>query len=90
MYDSDRGIEEMLHRLGPQFRTDQEDDADFDSDSLEEDDSYSIEKENQPTTTINVEWLAEQMRTFVDLNPQWEDAIGRFASQLARADDSQE
>lgn len=96
MYDSDRGIEEMLHRLGPQFVDAQDDDESFASSSSEEHDSgslgddelYSRDEEDQPTTTINVEWLADQMRTFVDLNPEWEDAIGRFASQLARADDS--
>jgi metallo-beta-lactamase family protein len=37
--------------------------------------------------TISVEWLADQMRTFVDQHPAWEDAIGRFAVFLARDED---
>jgi len=52
LYDSDRGIEELLQRR--------------------EDES------------ISVEWLAERMRTFVDLHPTWEDAVGRLAVFLAR------
>ena len=55
MYDSDRGIEELLTRR---------DGEDF-----------------------SVEWLADQMRAFVDAHPSWEDAIGRFAVYLARDDD---
>ncbi len=55
MYDSDRGIEELLQRRG--------------------DDEVSME------------WLAAQMRLFVDLHPTWEDAVGRFAVFLARDTD---
>jgi hypothetical protein len=33
-----------------------------------------------------VEWLAERLRTFVDLNPAFEDAVERVASFLARDD----
>lgn len=73
MYDSDRGIEEMLARLGP------------DRDGLASD-----QGDEPSDASINVEWLAEQMRHFVDLNPDWEDAIGRFASQLARADEPED
>lgn len=36
--------------------------------------------------TLNVEWLAERLRTFVDLNPTFEDAVDRLASFLARDD----
>jgi len=36
---------------------------------------------------ITVSWLAEQLRTFVDLNPEFETPIERFATWLARADD---
>ena len=35
---------------------------------------------------LSVEWLAERLRTFVDRNPQFEDAIERLASFLARDD----
>lgn len=55
MYDSDRGIEELLTR-----------------------------REDE---TVSVEWLADQMRAFVDQHPAWEDAIGRFAVYLARDED---
>lgn len=74
MYDSDRGIEEMLTRLAP-------DDAEMGGAGKGD--------LTLGDGVLNVEWLAEQMRIFVDLHPDWEDAIGRFASQLARADDSE-
>jgi hypothetical protein len=35
---------------------------------------------------LGVEWLAERLRAFVDLNPQFEDAVERLASFLARDD----
>jgi Family of unknown function (DUF6104) len=37
--------------------------------------------------SVSVEWLADQMRTFVDLHPDWEDAVSRLAVFLARDDD---
>ena len=38
---------------------------------------------------VSVEWLAERLQTFVDLNPAFEDAVERLATFLARdtADD---
>ncbi len=36
---------------------------------------------------VVVAWLVERMREFVDLNPEHEVAIDRFASYLARVDD---
>lgn len=36
---------------------------------------------------VTIAWLAEQLRTFVDLNPEFETPIERFATWLARADD---
>ncbi|HJQ00392.1 MAG TPA: DUF6104 family protein [Jatrophihabitans sp.] len=36
---------------------------------------------------VSVAWLAERLRTFVDLNPEFETAVDRFATWLARADD---
>jgi hypothetical protein len=35
---------------------------------------------------LSVEWLAARMRAFVDENPEYEDAIERFATFLARDD----
>lgn len=35
---------------------------------------------------VAVEWLAGRLRTFVDLNPQFEDAVDRLATFLARDD----
>jgi hypothetical protein len=35
---------------------------------------------------VSVEWLAERLRTFVDLNPSFENAVERIASFLARDD----
>jgi hypothetical protein len=32
-------------------------------------------------------WLADQLRTFVDLNPEFEIAVERLATWLARLDD---
>ncbi|WP_040284472.1 DUF6104 family protein [Tessaracoccus massiliensis] len=39
---------------------------------------------------ISFEWLAEQLRTFVDLNPEFETPVERLASWLARLDDDEE
>ena len=36
---------------------------------------------------VTVAWLAEQLRTFVDLNPEFETPVERFATWLARSDD---
>ncbi|WP_349239639.1 DUF6104 family protein [Streptomyces sp. CC208A] len=36
---------------------------------------------------ITFEWLAEQLRTFVDLNPDFEVPVERLATWLARLDD---
>ena len=36
---------------------------------------------------VGLDELAEQLRTFVDLNPQFETAIDRLATFLARLDD---
>jgi len=35
---------------------------------------------------IALSWLAERLRNFVDLNPEFETAINRLASWLARLD----
>jgi hypothetical protein len=36
---------------------------------------------------VSVDWLASRLQTFVDLNPEFETAIERLATWLARADD---
>ncbi|UED84215.1 DUF6104 family protein [Streptomyces profundus] len=36
---------------------------------------------------VSFDWLAEQLRTFVDLNPDFEVPIERLATWLARLDD---
>ncbi len=36
---------------------------------------------------LSVEWLADRLRTFVDLNPDFETAVDRLATFLARDDD---
>lgn len=37
--------------------------------------------------TVTPAWLADRMRTFVDLNPELESPIERLATWLARDDD---
>jgi hypothetical protein len=54
MYDTDRGIEELVRRRGQE--------------------------------EVTLEWLAAQLVTFVDLHPDFEIAIERLASWLARDD----
>jgi hypothetical protein len=39
---------------------------------------------------ITIAWLAEELRTFVDLNPEFEVPIERLATWLARLDDDSE
>lgn len=36
---------------------------------------------------VTIAWLAERLRDFVDLNPEFETAIERLATWLAREDD---
>ena len=35
---------------------------------------------------VSLEWLAGQLQVFVDLNPEFETAVERFATWLARDD----
>jgi hypothetical protein len=35
---------------------------------------------------VTVEWVAERLRDFIDLHPEFETAIERFATWLARLD----
>lgn len=57
MYDTDRGIEELVARRGDE--------------------------------QVSLEWLAGQLVTFVDLNPEFETAVDRLASWLARDEDAE-
>ena len=36
---------------------------------------------------VSFEWLAERLREFVDMNPEFETPIERLATWLARLDD---
>ena len=36
---------------------------------------------------VSLAWLAQQLRTFVDLNPEFEVPVERLATWLARLDD---
>ena len=37
--------------------------------------------------TVTLAWVSEQLRTFVDLNPEFEVPVERLATWLARLDD---
>ena len=37
--------------------------------------------------TVTLAWVSDQLRTFVDLNPEFETPVERLASWLARLDD---
>lgn len=39
---------------------------------------------------VTLEWLAEQLRTFVDLHPEFETPVDRLATWLARDDEDDE
>ena len=39
---------------------------------------------------VSVEWLGAKLQAFVDAQPEFEVAIDRFASWLARDDDADE
>ncbi len=39
---------------------------------------------------VTLGWVAEQLRTFVDLNPELETPVERLATWLARLDDEDE
>jgi hypothetical protein len=38
---------------------------------------------------VTLAWVAEQLRTFVDLNPEFETPVERLATWLARMDDAE-
>ncbi len=39
---------------------------------------------------VSLAWVAEQLRAFVDVNPDFEIPIERFATWLARLDDDED
>lgn len=39
---------------------------------------------------VTLAWLAEQLRDFTDLHPEFEAGIDRFATWLARVDDDED
>jgi hypothetical protein len=43
--------------------------------------------ERRGEESVTLEWVGEQLRTFVDTHPEFETAIERFATWLARADE---
>lgn len=38
---------------------------------------------------VTLDWLSDQLRIFVDLNPEFETSVDRLASYLARLDDDE-
>ncbi|HWB37681.1 MAG TPA: DUF6104 family protein [Rugosimonospora sp.] len=40
--------------------------------------------------SVTLEWLADRLRDFVDLHPEFETPIERFATWLARPDDDED
>jgi hypothetical protein len=43
--------------------------------------------ERRGAETVRLEWLAERLRSFVDLHPEFDTALDRLATWLARLDD---
>jgi hypothetical protein len=40
--------------------------------------------------SLSVAWLAERLRDFVNLNPEFDTAVDRLATWLARLDDEED
>lgn len=40
--------------------------------------------------SVTLAWLAERLRAFVDINPEFETAVDRLATWLARLGDDEE
>lgn len=43
--------------------------------------------ERRGDESVTMEWMAERLRDFIDLNPEFETPIERLATWLARLDD---
>jgi hypothetical protein len=39
--------------------------------------------------SVSLQWVADRLRTFVDLNPEFETPVERLATWLARLDDDE-
>jgi len=46
--------------------------------------------ERRGEESVTLDWLAEKLRDFVDLNPEFEVPVERLATWLARLDDDEE
>jgi hypothetical protein len=46
--------------------------------------------ERRGAESVTFDWLAERLRDFVDLNPEFETPVERLATWLARLDDDDE
>ncbi len=46
--------------------------------------------ERRGADTVTLDWLAERLRDFVDLNPEFQTPIERLATWLARLDDEED
>jgi hypothetical protein len=46
--------------------------------------------ERRGEETVSIVWLAERLRDFVDLNPEFETPVERLATWLARLDDDED
>jgi hypothetical protein len=46
--------------------------------------------ERRGTETVSLGWLAERLRDFVDLTPEFETPVERLATWLARLEDDPE
>ncbi|TDD39272.1 hypothetical protein E1287_04010 [Actinomadura sp. KC06] len=42
------------------------------------------------TEEVSLAWLAERLREFVDLNPEFETSVERLATWLARLDEEED
>ncbi|SDP70759.1 hypothetical protein SAMN04487905_107207 [Actinopolyspora xinjiangensis] len=47
-------------------------------------------EERRGDERVNLTWLADRMRAFVDANPEFEDAVDRLATFLARDEGEEE
>ena len=45
--------------------------------------------ERRGEESVTLDWLAERLRDFVDLNPEFEVPVERLATWLARLDDEE-
>ena len=43
--------------------------------------------DDEGSGNVAVAWLAHQMRVFIDMHPEWDEAVNGLAGHLARADD---